>query len=149
LTTKIQLALLERLAAIENIKQLKARYFRLIDQRRWAEWGEVFTTDAVMEVPDVDTLYRGRAEIVAKVSEVLAGATTCHHGHMPEITITSPGTATGTWAMFDYVEWPSHDDRRNGVTGYGHYSESYVVEDARWRIASLRLDRIRLDPLAD
>lgn len=34
---------------------------------------------------------------------------TVHHGHMPEIDITGPDTARGTWAMFDYVEWPPHD----------------------------------------
>jgi len=31
--------------AIEQLKQLKARYFRLMDQKRWDEWQEVFTED--------------------------------------------------------------------------------------------------------
>ena len=29
----------EDLVEIEHIRQLKARYFRLMDQKRWNEWG--------------------------------------------------------------------------------------------------------------
>jgi 3-phenylpropionate/cinnamic acid dioxygenase small subunit len=31
------------LEALEQIKQLKARYFRFVDTKRWQEWGELFT----------------------------------------------------------------------------------------------------------
>jgi hypothetical protein len=31
--------------AIEQIKQVKARYFRLVDHKRWQEWGQLFTED--------------------------------------------------------------------------------------------------------
>ncbi|NOT53085.1 MAG: SnoaL-like domain-containing protein, partial [Deltaproteobacteria bacterium] len=30
---------------VEQIQQLKARYFRLMDQKRWDEWRELFTED--------------------------------------------------------------------------------------------------------
>jgi SnoaL-like domain len=33
------------LAEIEAIKQLKARYFRLLDTKRWDEWREIFSKD--------------------------------------------------------------------------------------------------------
>ena len=35
----------ESLLAIEQIRQLKARYFRLLDTKQWDEWGEVFTVE--------------------------------------------------------------------------------------------------------
>jgi hypothetical protein len=138
----------ERLLAIEEIKQLKARYFRLMDTKRWDEWGEVFATGCVMEVPEADMVNAGRAAIVEAVSSALTGATTAHHGHMPEIEVTGPDTARGVWAMFDYVEWitPEGGDRV-GLQGYGHYHEEYVREDGAWRIARTRLERIRVDPL--
>ena len=89
----------------------------------------------------------GRDAIVESVSGALTGTTTVHHGHMPEIEITGPDTATGTWAMFDYVEWPAGaDGTRVGLHGYGHYHERYVRDDG-WRIASSRLVRLRVDPL--
>ena len=38
---------LERLVAIEEIKQLKARYFRCMDTKDWEGFAEVFAPDAV------------------------------------------------------------------------------------------------------
>jgi hypothetical protein len=139
---------LRALLDVEEIKRLKARYFRLMDAKSWEEWGEVFAKDAVMEVPEAKLVSRGRAEIVEKVSRALVGTKTVHHGHMPEIELTGDGTARGIWAMFDYVEWPASEGRaRSGLKGYGHYHEEYVHEDGAWRIARTRLVRIRIDPL--
>ena len=40
--------------------------------------------------------------------------------------MTGENTARGTWAMFDFVEWPPTDGgARVGITGYGHYVEEY------------------------
>jgi hypothetical protein len=67
---------------------------------------------------------------------------------MPEIEITGADTATGTWAMFDYVEFPpAPSGERVGLQGYGHYTEEYVREEGEWRIKSLHLSRLRIDPL--
>jgi uncharacterized protein (TIGR02246 family) len=139
--------LLQRLLDIEDIKQLKARYFRSIDRKEWDAFGEVFARDAVLEVPEVDSVTSGRGAIVAFVSSALTGALTVHHGHMPEIERTGPDTARGTWAMFDYVEWPSPGGDRVGLHGYGHYIEEYVREDGAWRISRSRLERLRVDAL--
>ena len=138
----------ERLAAIHEIKQLKARYFRLLDTKRWDEWGQVFTADVRMEVPEAGLELDGRDAVVQNVSAALEGTQTVHHGHMPEIELTGDGRARGTWAMFDYVEWPVGDGGRVGLTGYGHYVEEYALEDGHWRIATTRLERLRVDPLS-
>ena len=74
----------------------------------------MFARDAVLEVPEVDMVTTGRDEIVAFVSGALTGARTVHHGHMPEIEITGADSATGTWAMFDYVEFPPSPDGQRG-----------------------------------
>jgi hypothetical protein len=142
-------ALLQQLLDIEEIKQLKARYFRMLDRKDWDGFGLVFTRDAVLEVPEVDMIVHGRDAIVASVREALTGARTVHHGHMPEISLTGNDIATGTWAMFDYVEWPGPGSGEPvGLQGYGHYVEEYVREDGHWRIARSRLERLRVDPLA-
>lgn len=139
---------LERLADIEHIHQLKARYFRLLDTKQWHEWGDVFAADVRMEVPEAGVELDGRDAVVSGVSAALEGTTTVHHGHMPEITLTGPGTAEGIWAMYDYVEWPpAEDGSRVGMHGYGHYLDEYVREDGQWRISSTRLERLRVDPL--
>ena len=139
---------LRRLLDIEEIKALKARYFRCMDRKDWDAWGRVFAEDAVLEVPEVDLVLTGRDAIVASVSGSLTGTQTVHHGHMPEIEVTGRDSARGTWAMADYVEWPGSDDGgRVGLMGYGHYVEEYVRADGEWRIARSRLERLRVDPL--
>jgi hypothetical protein len=138
---------LQQLLDVEAIKRLKARYFRLMDLKQWDDWGMVFASDCVMEVPEADIVNHGRQEIVANVSGALVGARTCHHGHMPEIEITGDGSARGIWAMFDYVEWAEQDGTRVGLQGYGHYREEYRREDGEWRIARTRLERLRVDSL--
>lgn len=139
--------LLRRLTAIETIKRLKARYFRTLDRRLWPEFGLVFARDAHLEVSEAGMVVDGRDAIVVAVSSSLVGARTVHHGHMPEIEITGPGAARGIWAMFDFVDFGPAGDQARGLKGFGHYHEDYVVEDGEWRIHSLRLSRLRIDPL--
>ena len=134
-----------QLVEIEQIKQLKARYFRFMDTRQWDEWAEVFAEDCVMHVElgrgDPDEVYSGRDEIVRHVSSALKPTSTVHHGHMPEIELTGEDSARGIWAMYDYVTWNSERD----LKGYGHYHETYTKRDGRWRILTLRLTRLRVD----
>ena len=129
------------LEEIEEIKKLKARYFRLLDKKLWDEWRDVFTEDAVLRHgPNPEDRFDGRDEIVGQLSEILSDAVTVHHGHMPEIELTSETTATGTWSMFDYVQMPEFT-----LKGYGHYEEEYLKEDGKWRIKNLLLTRLHVD----
>lgn len=131
----------ERWLEVEAIKQLKARYFRLMDTKQWEAFGEVFTEDATLQAtPDPDEVFSGREEIVRRVSGHLADAVTVHHGHMPEIELTGDDCATGIWAMFDFVELPTLVLR-----GHGHYHEEYRRSGGTWRIRRSRLTRLHLD----
>jgi len=135
------------LVEIEAIKQLKARYFRLMDQKRWAEWGEVFTEDAEIDTTDdaADARISGRERIVAFVSGAIGAAVTVHHGHMPEIEMVSPDRARGVWAMADHLEFPGEPPHFT-VNGRGHYHEEYEKSaDGSWRIKRLRLTRLWLE----
>jgi SnoaL-like protein len=144
-STASSTATVERLAAIEDIKQLKARYFRLMDTKYWSELRGVFTDDARMDIDGF--VSEGGDAIIAFMSQVLAPLRTVHHGHMPEIDVTAADRASGVWAMFDYVEFPA-DGPPQGFEGFGHYHDEYRLEDGVWRIASTRVTRLRVDPLA-
>jgi len=85
---------LQRLLDIEEVKRLKARYFRTLDRKQWDDWGQVFAKDALLEVPEADVVESGRAAIVASVSAALEGTRTVRQGHMGEIDITGPDTAS-------------------------------------------------------
>lgn len=132
-----------RWADVEAIKQLKARYFRLMDEKRWDEWGQVFTHDATLDTTEdaKDALVTGRDAIQAFVSQSVADLITVHQGHMPEIELTGERTARGIWAMEDYLELAS--DASFQIHGRGHYREEYAKgDDDVWRIASLKLTRL-------
>src|ERR1700726_3612348 len=96
----------DALVEIERIKQLKARYFRLLDTKQWDEWAAVFSEDCQVRYgeADDDQWIVGRDRIVKVLKRTIGDGLTVHHGHMPEIELASPTTATGIWAMVDYVE---------------------------------------------
>lgn len=142
----------EEMAEKEAIKELKARYFRHLDTKNWAEWRKVFTDDVQVRVDLTASKLgeeglpspnpQGADDFVALNSKRLADYVTVHHGHMPEITLTGRDTATGIWAMEDIVQ-PSGTER--AMRGYGHYHEHYRKIDGEWRIAKLYLKRLRVD----
>jgi uncharacterized protein (TIGR02246 family) len=127
---------------LEQIRQLKARYFRAVDTKDWALLETVFTADAVLEV--AGNRREGRAHILQVMEQRLTPLVTVHHGHMPELTITGPDTATGVWAMFDLLVDPSGEGPTARREGYGHYHERYLLLDGVWRIEHLRLVRIEV-----
>ena len=128
--------------AIEDIKRLKARYFRCLDTKDWPGLRAVFTDDLVANSTEAGgRVVDGADAFIAFLQEVLAGATTVHQGHMPEIELTSPTTATGIWALHDIVIWPTG----LRLDGHGHYHETYAKTDAGWRIATSRLTRLHSD----
>lgn len=143
---------LVRLNAIEEIKQLKARYFRCMDTKDWDGFANVFAPDAVMDMTEemrdmqttADPVTRGNTEIAAFVRGAVDPVVTVHHGHMPEIELTSNTTATGIWAMEDKLRWPEGSPIK-AMHGYGHYHESYERVGTEWKIKTLTLTRLRVD----
>jgi SnoaL-like domain len=138
-------------AELRALELLKARYFRLMDTKQWDAWRDLFTDDLVfyMETAPVPTADQpvtvGGNAFVEHVSRALRTATTVHQGHMPELELTGETTARGVWAMFDWVD---SVETGRGIQGFGHYHERYRKgADGRWRIAELRLTRLRIDPV--
>jgi hypothetical protein len=131
---------------IEAIKRLKARYFRCIDTKQWDELRALFMDDAQYQVDGGS----GRHEwsdadsFLAHLRQrFVEGTTTVHHGHMPELELLDASSAIGVWAMYDYVDVPG----TRSYQGFGHYHETYRKVDGSWKIASLRLTRLRVDLL--
>lgn len=129
------------LEAIEAICQLKYRYFRLLDTKRFTELGELLTDDATTSYQSGELSYRGRQAIVAFLEESLGNSdiVTMHNGHHPEIEVTSATTATGVWYLEDRVVVRAMDFE---IIGTLLYDDRYVKIDGQWKIEHTGYERI-------
>lgn len=127
---------------VEAIKMLKARYFRTMDTKDWPAMRQVFTDDVTIDTTESGgNVVSGGEEFLVFLKVAIGDVITVHHGHMPEIEVTSPDTARGVWAMEDMLRWPDGSE----LHGYGHYHEEYVKIGGEWKIRSSRLTRLRTD----
>jgi SnoaL-like domain len=145
-----------KLLAIEDIRQLKARYFRHMDLRDWDAMGQVFCREARFDCSEgfgtrgLDGAWRGpvapvtvgRAPIMEWISSSFATTTSAHHGHCHEIWIDSETEARGICSMEDFIL--DADRKTLLINAAGHYHEKYRIEDGEWRIAEVKLTRLFL-----
>ncbi len=131
---------------IEAIKQLKARYFRLMDTKDWEAMSKLFTDDVRIDVSsDGAGVYEGRQAFMDMLINALSRVESVHHGHMPEIELTSATTASGIWAMEDNLRFPEGAPLAR-MHGFGHYHDTYAKgDDGQWRISASRLTRLRIE----
>ncbi len=143
---------LQRLVAIEEIRQLKARYWEGVDRKDAAILRSVFADDAMIDLR-ADRRFGDRpAEVTpppdAFVAHCLAGLEpfdTAHHGHTMQITFRSDTEADGVWPMEDNL-W-AKDPETTGFAhlhGYGLYYDSYRKTDHGWRISATTLKRLHV-----
>lgn len=126
---------------VEEIKKLKARYFRALDTKDWDLYESVFAPDALIDLTRAGgQRFEGRDAFMAyaRAMKILQSV---HHGHMPEIELTGTDTASGVWALEDYNIW--EDGSQNH--GWGHYLETYARQDGRWRIKTMALSYLRVE----
>lgn len=134
----------EELDALEDIRQLKYRYFRSLDLKRWDEFADTLAVDIVAEYGThalgKPLVFDGREALAGFMRKALGPAvTSAHFAHHPEITVTG-STAEGSWAFEDTVIIPEH---RCLIRGAGYYRDSYRRdEDGRWRITRTSYERI-------
>lgn len=129
---------IEKFGIMEEIRQLKARYFRFTDTKDWDNLATVFCRDAVLG-DDTISVY-GRDGVLNAIVTGTEGVTTVHHGSCHEVWVDGPGEAHGIIAFEDLGF-----SKRTGeivMHGYGHYHEQYRLEDGAWRILESRIPRM-------
>lgn len=131
---------LRTLLEIEAIRQLKYRYFRFLDLKQWDDMAGLFVEDASAAYSGGKYAFEGRDEIMKFLTGALGRPTmlTAHHGHHPEIELTSESTATGIWALWDTVIDTQHHIT---IRGAAFYDDEYVKVDGTWRFKSTGYER--------
>ncbi|MET0268928.1 MAG: nuclear transport factor 2 family protein, partial [Sphingomonas sp.] len=148
---------IEQLRATQEIRQLKARYFRGVDQADGALVRSVLAEHCVLDyrgcctdpatardfLPAMNVVLRGRDAWVAD-GMARFGIVSVHQGHDFELTFTGETTADGIWSMTDRLWFPPGGAFAT-MTGYGHYIESYIKEPDGWKIQTTHVTRIRVE----
>ena len=131
-----------RQRARHAIGELKARYCRFLDCKRWRDVAGVFAPDGCMQFgPDIEQgAVHGREQIATLLSDMLKKAQTVHHVHPGEFRFHDNGEVTALWPMDDRVANPGFV-----LEGSGYYEERYRQVDGQWYIQHMRLHRLRVD----
>ena len=138
---------LDALFDLEEIKQCKARYFRLIDMKLWDELADVFTDDVAANFNREDLPPIVGPEATIATLRRIEPPVSVHHGHTPEIELTGDRTATGVWQSFSMRALTEQIGERDRAT-YGYYWEEYRKgDDDRWRISAIRFQRLHRQEL--
>lgn len=131
---------IERLLALEAIRDLKARRDQAVDRKDWATYAALHTDDFVGAA--IPNMQGTGGKVAAAALEIhMANVTTVHHSHSPVIEFQDRDHATGVWAMEDNLFWHSGGEKQ-WLRGFGFYHETYVRgADGQWRFSFRRLER--------
>jgi hypothetical protein len=141
------------LIAIEEIKQLKARYWRAVDTKDFQLLRSVFSDNGVVDFRDAmlardDTkLWHDPDKFCEDTGLATRGVITIHHGFPPEISVTSEQEAEGVWPFEDlvWVKEPNPLLPFKRLRGYGYYREKYRKTTAGWKILSTYISRLHME----
>lgn len=121
------------LVEIEEIKRLKYRYLRCLDQKLWDEIRTCFVPETTAAYSGGKYSFEGADAIVAFLERSMGAETflSSHRCHHPEIELSDAATARGVWALEDVVI-----EEKWGITirGAAFYTDDYVKRDGAWKI---------------
>lgn len=141
------------LLAREEIRELRATYCFLVDERRFSDLVEkCFTEDAGIDFRATDAslppfVGKGRAELLHFFSGVVGNLFSfmAHTVHNHRIVLAGEEASGDCYFEFTGVEAASGSE----VVGTGRYIDRYCREDGTWRISHRRADIFYMTTLKD
>lgn len=127
----------ERLEAIEAIRQLKYKYFHYCDRKRPDKVRECYADGFVrLEFGRVGTFES--ADDLVKVFTELAcqdHIVEMHHAQNPQIELLGDGKAEGLWGLYYYL---IDTNQQTATQLGGFYEDEYRYIDGAWKITASR-----------
>jgi len=148
---------LERLAAIEEIRTVKAKYWRGCDSFDDELVRSILAEDCVLDyrgamtdpvtgidqMPETNLVLKGReAWSMASLGE--ANIVSVTQGHQHEITFSSDTSAEAIWYFTDHLFLPPGGPFTR-LTGYGRYHDTYEKAAEGWKLKNLRSKRFWIE----
>jgi len=127
---------------LEEIKQLKHRYFRAMTYNDHDTLKETLTADVVTSYSDGKYVFEDRDQLLTFLIESHdpnAGIMAYWMAGMPEITLESETKATAIWAMYHYFY-----SQKGGFVDemFVYYDDEYRKDDGVWRISKTGYTRV-------
>ncbi|MBI3214719.1 MAG: nuclear transport factor 2 family protein [Mycobacterium sp.] len=126
---------------LEDIKQVKYRYFRALDTKHWDDFEDTLTEDVIGDYGSSlgeEHKFSDRASLVEFMrSSMPANVITEHRVTHPEITIDGD-EATGIWYLQDKVIVAEFDFM---LMGAGFYHDRYRKTADGWKISATGYER--------
>lgn len=146
-----------RIAAEAEIRALKARYWRGVDESDGDLVRSILSADCVLDYrgcctdpasgtdffPAMNVVLNGRDSWVSDAFRN-AGIVSVHQGHQSEITVAADGSASGIWSFTDRFFYPAGAPFAT-LTGYGFYHDTYRIEQGAWKLHTTRITRLRVE----
>lgn len=136
------LARLQKLEDIEEIRNVKHKYFRAIDTADLELLRSILSEDFSADYKGGEYHWeiKGKATFVDEISKSFNSESVgCHNGHHPEITILSPTKAEGLWYLTDYY---LNLRTRRITIGSALYKDTYEKVKGQWLIKEATYERI-------
>jgi hypothetical protein len=131
---------IEKLLAIEEIKLLRYRWSRFVDEGSWGQIAQLLAADAELDLSATRRLASGTDIPPVKGSEAICRwleeglgrvPDQLHIVTMPEITFLSDSQAEGIWRQESHIPAMAGHDGKAGI-GYGTIRDGYRKIDGRW-----------------
>lgn len=146
-----------RLTAIEAVRQVKARYFRGVDDGDGHLVRSILAPDCILDyvgcckdpvtgidhMPAMNLVIRGRDQWPLG-EPVAERAVTVHQGNDPDITIQSETHAMAIWSFTDRMFLPPGGPFLQ-LTGWGRYHDTYENLGDGWKLKTTRIVRLRVE----
>jgi len=131
----------QEFADIEAVKQVKYRYLRALDTKRWDDFADALADDVVGDYGSSvgeEHHFTNRVDLVNYMRKSLGPAViTEHRVTHPEITV-SGDEASGTWYLQDRVIVA---DVNFMLIGAAFYHDTYRRTDDGWKISATGYER--------
>ncbi|MFY2858853.1 nuclear transport factor 2 family protein [Mycobacterium sp. THU-M104] len=131
----------QELADTEAVKQVKYRYLRALDTKRWDDFADTLADDVIGDYGSsvgAEHHFTNRVDLVNYMRKSLGPAViTEHRVTHPEITV-SGDEASGTWYLQDRVIVA---DFNFMLIGAAFYHDTYRRTDEGWKISATGYER--------
>jgi hypothetical protein len=140
-------ARIRKLEAIEEIKNLQARYSYFIDSFQGEKLIDLFADNFIAEYEPGGT-YRTKEELLGFIKVVrLTNVMMCHQAMTPLIEVDGD-KAKGTWYLFGPLIAITPQGEV-AVWEQGKYEHEYVRVDGKWKFSHFKVKLSMLSPYED